>query len=118
MFCIDSYTILSILVTVVLSVTVSTVNALHVAPHIDHYKQALAISRKMGDRRGEGIHLGNLGLKPTTAWASTSSPSNTTCRRCPSCINRELGDRRGECHNLGNLGLAYDSLGLKRSPSL
>ena len=29
---------------------------------IDHYQQALAISREIGDRRGEGNHLGNLGV--------------------------------------------------------
>ena len=29
---------------------------------IEHYEQALEISREIGDRRGEGNHLGNLGL--------------------------------------------------------
>ena len=29
---------------------------------IEHHKQALAISREIGDRQGEGNHLGNLGL--------------------------------------------------------
>ena len=29
---------------------------------IDQYQQALAISREIGDRRGEGADLGNLGL--------------------------------------------------------
>ena len=28
---------------------------------IEYYEQALAISREIGDRRGEGIHLNNLG---------------------------------------------------------
>jgi tetratricopeptide (TPR) repeat protein len=29
---------------------------------IEYHQQALAISRQIGDRRGEGNHLGNLGL--------------------------------------------------------
>jgi tetratricopeptide (TPR) repeat protein len=29
---------------------------------IEHYEQALKISREIGDRRGEGNSLGNLGL--------------------------------------------------------
>jgi tetratricopeptide (TPR) repeat protein len=29
---------------------------------IEHHTQALAIARKIGDRRGEGSRLGNLGL--------------------------------------------------------
>ena len=29
---------------------------------IDYYEQALVISREIGDRRGEGNRLGNLGL--------------------------------------------------------
>ena len=29
---------------------------------IEYYEQALKISRETGDRRGEGNHLGNLGL--------------------------------------------------------
>ena len=28
---------------------------------IEYYEQALKISREIGDRRGEGNHLGNLG---------------------------------------------------------
>ena len=31
---------------------------------IDYYEQALKISRVIGDRRGEGNRLGNLGLAP------------------------------------------------------
>jgi tetratricopeptide (TPR) repeat protein len=29
---------------------------------IEHYNQALAISREIGDRQGEGNRLGNLGM--------------------------------------------------------
>jgi tetratricopeptide (TPR) repeat protein len=29
---------------------------------IEYYKRALAIAREIGDRRGEGIYLSNLGL--------------------------------------------------------
>lgn len=32
------------------------------AKAIEYYEQALSISREIGDRRGEGADLGNLGL--------------------------------------------------------
>jgi tetratricopeptide (TPR) repeat protein len=75
---------------------------------IDYYKQALAISHEIGDRRGEGNKLGNLGL----AYADLGQVERAIDyyeQALP--ISREIGDRRGEGNRLGNLGLAYAALG-------
>jgi hypothetical protein len=37
-------------------------------PDIEYYEKDLAIAQETGDRRGEGVHLGNLG-SPTPTWA-------------------------------------------------
>ncbi len=72
---------------------------------------ALSAARRLGDRRDEGIHLGNLGL----AYADLGE-----VRRAIECyeqaleIARQIGDRRGEGNALGNLGIAYASLGEAR----
>ena len=68
---------------------------------IQFYEQQLSIDREIGDRRGEGNALGNLG----NAYADLGE----TGRAIQSyeqalLIDREIGDRRGEGIDLGNLG--------------
>ncbi len=75
---------------------------------IEHYEQALKISREIGDRRGEGNSLGNLG----NAYANLGEPRKAIEYHEQALkISREIGDRRGEGADLGNLGNAYADLG-------
>ena len=50
---------------------------------IEFHEQALAIAREIGDRRGEGSWLGNLG-NAYAAWGRRAAPSSATSRRWPS----------------------------------
>ncbi|MBC7259162.1 MAG: tetratricopeptide repeat-containing protein, partial [Chloroflexi bacterium] len=66
-------------------------------------KQTLQIHREIGDRRGEGNALGNLGL----AYAALGDPRRAIAFYEQALeIAREIGDRRGEGADLGNLGPA------------
>jgi tetratricopeptide (TPR) repeat protein len=70
--------------------------------------QALDAARGLGDRRGEGAHLGNLG----SAYYSLGQVEEAIAYHQQAlAISREIGDRRGEGSDLGNLGLAYADLG-------
>ena len=75
---------------------------------IDLHTQALAIARDIGDRRGEGAWLGNLG-NCRSIWASTSGPSTCTPRRWPSPATSATAGARASA--LGNLGNCRSSLG-------
>ena len=78
---------------------------------IEHYEQALTISREICDRRGEGGNLGNLG----SAYASLGEVRKAIEHYDQAlAISREIGDRRGEANSLGNLGVAYARLGEAR----
>ncbi len=78
---------------------------------IEHYEQALKISREIGDRKGEGADLGNLGL----AYADLGEPRKAIEHYEQALkISREIGDLRGEGNRLGNLGNAYANLGEPR----
>ncbi len=69
------------------------------------------IARAIGDRRGEGNALGNLG----TAWAALGEPRRAIeFYEQQLAIAREIGDRRGEGSTLGNLGNAWADLGEPR----
>ena len=71
----------------------------------------LAIAREIGDRRGEGNALGNLGI----AWRDLGEPRKAIeYFEQKLAIAREIGDRRGEGNALGNLGLAWAALGEPR----
>jgi len=66
------------------------------------------IAREIGDRRGEGADLGNLGL----AYSGLGQVEKAIeYYEKALVIAREIGDRRGEGANLGNLGNAYRNLG-------
>jgi tetratricopeptide (TPR) repeat protein len=62
---------------------------------------------RLGDRRGEGNALGNLGI----AWADLGKPRRAI-EYCEQrlVIAREIGDRRGEGAALGNMGRAWADL--------
>jgi tetratricopeptide (TPR) repeat protein len=65
-------------------------------------------AREIGDRRGEGVALGNLG----NAYAALGQVDQAIgYYEQGLAIDREIGDRRGEGADLGNLGNAYYSLG-------
>jgi tetratricopeptide (TPR) repeat protein len=79
-----------------------------IAAAVERHQQALAISREIGDRQGEGNALGNLG----NAYFSFGEVEKAIDHHSQALvISREIGDRRGESADLGNLGLAYGDLG-------
>ena len=68
----------------------------------------LKIAREIGDRRGEGNWLGNLG----NAYCDLGETRKAIEYYEQALkIAREIGDRRGEGNRLGNLGNAYSDLG-------
>ena len=68
---------------------------------IDFYEQALGIAREIGDRRGEGNDLGNLGNR----YAALGQVARAIeYYEQALAIAKEIGDRRGEGAHLGNLG--------------
>ena len=76
---------------------------------ISCHEQALDIDREVGDRRGEGIDLGNLGLAHAALGRAEQS---IDYHEQALDIDREVGDRRGEVTDLGNLGARpYRDLG-------
>jgi tetratricopeptide (TPR) repeat protein len=75
---------------------------------IDHYKQALAVHREIGDRRGEGLGLGNLGLVYAGLGETDKAIDHYEQQLV---IAREIRDRRSEGNALGNLGVVYKNLG-------
>jgi len=65
-------------------------------------------AQRLGDRRGEGNALGNLG----NAYSDLGQVQETIrCYERALAIGQEIGDRRGEGNALGNLGNAYSALG-------
>jgi tetratricopeptide (TPR) repeat protein len=67
--------------------------------------------RRLGDRRGEGNALGNLGLAHVNLGNTRKA---IEFYEEALAIHREIGDRRGESNSLGNLGVAYSALGYSR----
>ena len=81
---------------------------LHMRDWIDWLMAATEAAREIGDRRGEGNHLGNLG----TAHLRLGEVDKAIAYHEQALvISREIGDRRGEGNDLGNLGTAYLRLG-------
>ncbi len=83
---------------------------LHISPRekIPYLEATLAAARRLGDRRGEGADLGNLGL----AYHALGDVKRAIdYYQQALTIAREIGDRRGEGNRLGNLGRAYHALG-------
>ncbi|HEX5604057.1 MAG TPA: tetratricopeptide repeat protein [Pyrinomonadaceae bacterium] len=69
---------------------------------------ALAAARRLQDREGEGIALGNLGTAYKNLGETRRAIQFYEQRLT---IAREIGDHRGEGNALGNLGTAYKNLG-------
>jgi len=81
---------------------------LHPQERIAWLEAAVTAARRLGDRKAEGVHLGNLGL----AYADLGEVSKSIRYYEQAVeIHREIGDRRGEGADLGNLGLAYAAMG-------
>jgi tetratricopeptide (TPR) repeat protein len=74
---------------------------------IEHQQQSLAIAKEIGDRRGEGTCLGNLGL---TYRSLEQYQTAIEHQQQWLAIAREIGDRSGEANSLGGLGNVYFSL--------
>ena len=68
----------------------------------------LAAAREIGDRRGEGTALGNMGLAYRNLGYARKGFEFYEQRLF---IAREIGDRRGEGQALGSLAIAYAALG-------
>jgi len=72
---------------------------------------AAAAAREIGDRRAEGVHLGNLG----NAYRALGEVRRAIeYHEQALVISREIGNRRGEGTDLRGLGLAYANLGEAR----
>ena len=80
----------------------------HPRERIQWQEIALAAARRLQDREGEGVALGNLGLAYAYLGETRHAIQLYDERLI---IAGEIGDRRGEGTVLGNLGLAYDALG-------
>ena len=72
------------------------------------YEESLKLKTKLGDIRGEGQVLNNLGL---VRWDSGQYSKGGEYYRRSLEIFRELGDLRGEGDTLGNLGNIYYAWG-------
>jgi tetratricopeptide (TPR) repeat protein len=70
--------------------------------------QALAIQREIGDRQGEGISLGNLGIPYATLGDARKA---IDFYEQALVIAREIGDRQSEAYASWNLGLTYEEQG-------
>ena len=82
---------------------------------IEYHEQALAISREIGDRRGEGNDLGNLG----NAYKNLGEVRRAIgYYEQALVIAREIGDRRGEAFLCWNLGLLYEDSDPARAAEL
>lgn len=70
--------------------------------------RAVEAARILGNKRDEGIHLGNLGY----AYALLSSyPQAIECYQQALEISRVTNDKNNESKCLGSIGLAYDNIG-------
>jgi tetratricopeptide (TPR) repeat protein/transcriptional regulator with XRE-family HTH domain len=75
-------------------------------------EHSVAACRQLGDRRGEGAALGNLGLAHAALGDARAAIGYHERHLA---VAREVGDRRGEGAALGNLGAAHADLGDARA---
>jgi CHAT domain-containing protein/tetratricopeptide (TPR) repeat protein len=75
---------------------------------LEHYDQALAILRAVGDRAGEGVTLNNIGgvYEAQGRYGEALEHYEQAL-----AILRAVGDRAGEGVTLNNIGLVYDNQG-------
>jgi tetratricopeptide (TPR) repeat protein len=80
----------------------------HPVEKIRWLEAAISSAREIGNRRGEGVALGNLG----NAYAALGETRKAIkFYEQALLIDREMGDRQGEGSDLGSLGSAYHALG-------
>jgi tetratricopeptide (TPR) repeat protein len=81
---------------------------LHPYERIHWLEVSLEAARKLGDRKAEGLHLGNLG----TAYLDIGAPHRAIeFNEQALTISRKIGNRGDECAIMGNLGMAFAFLG-------
>ena len=78
---------------------------------ISYYEQSLKIAHELGDRRGEGVILGNLGASHTI-FGNYRRAIDYKERALKTA--RVIGDQKVEGTSLGNLGNVYVNLGDSR----
>ncbi|MCK5924031.1 MAG: tetratricopeptide repeat protein, partial [Methylococcales bacterium] len=71
-------------------------------------QQALAYARQLGDQRGEGLVLGNIGVE--RYMAGDYGQALLTYEQARACAIK-MGDRRAEMNSTNNLGALYFQLG-------
>ncbi len=81
---------------------------LHPREQIHWLQAAATAAHRLKDRRGEGNHLGNLGL---AYFMFGEVQKAIGYHEQALAVSREIGDKRGEGADLGNLGNAYANLG-------
>lgn len=74
----------------------------------EHYREAIALRRRTGDRAGEAQSLNNLAVARRAAGAVGEALELYAAARD---LLAELGDPKEEAAALHNLGVAYESLG-------
>jgi tetratricopeptide (TPR) repeat protein len=83
----------------------------HARERVRWLEIALAAARRLQDRDGEGVALGNLGV----AYKNLGETRQAIhFHEQHLAIAREIGDHQGEGYGLGNLGNAYADLGEAR----
>ena len=75
---------------------------------LPRWERAAVVARRHGDRRGEGMALGYLGI---AYWSLGEARRAIGYYEQWLVIAREVGDQRREGQALGNLGIAYQALG-------
>jgi hypothetical protein len=83
----------------------------HPKEELAWHETALQAARKLGKKRYEGYHLGNLG---TAYYRLGDVHKAIEFHEGHLAISREIGDRSGEGRALGNLGVGYRNLGEAR----
>jgi len=81
---------------------------------VESYLKCLAVAREIGDRRGEGGSLGNLGL---AYFGLGEYQLAVQFNQQHLAIAREIGDRRGESSALFNASQVLEELG-KRTEAI
>lgn len=75
---------------------------------LHYFEKCLSLARRIGDRRGESVALGNLG-NLYYLWGDMRKAIEFNEQAL--AIDRETGHRIGEGQDLGGLGIAYANLG-------
>ena len=88
-----------------------TVNWANPRKAIEYYEQALKISKEIGDKRGDGNSLGNLGLAYSQLGETRKA---IEYHEQALKVSKEIRYRRSEGADLGSLGNAYRNLGESR----